>query len=129
MFSLPILTKISTLSHLLKNPVWVLSGACIALLVLLYVQHQKLQIEDLKNNELKSQLYDCMSANESASDTILRLQEVQRESERQRQEALKKQREALEKLYAPKEIKIDSQDKCANTSVPDSIRVRFETDN
>jgi len=94
-----------------------------------YIQHQKLEIEGLKNSELKSELESCMDANESASETILKLTETQKEAEQKRQDALKKQREALEKLYAPREIKIDSEDRCANTSVPDDIRLRFETDN
>lgn len=129
MFSLLTPTKISTLSHLLKNPIWILGGACVGLSMTVYIQHQKLEIEGLKNSELKSELESCMDANESASETILKLTETQKEAEQKRQDALKKQREALEKLYAPREIKIDSEDRCANTSVPDDIRLRFETDN
>lgn len=129
MFSLLTPTKISTLFHLLKNPLWVLGGACAGLAVTVYIQHQKLEIEGLKNSELKSELQSCMDANDSASETILKLTETQKEAEQKRQDALKKQREALEKLYAPREIKIDSEDRCANTRIPDDIRLRFETDN
>lgn len=123
------LTKISTLSHLLKNPIWVLVAACVGLLATVYIQGQKLEIQGLKNTELKSDLRDCMLANQTASETITRLDEVQKEAERKRQEALKKQREALEELYAPREIKIDSEDQCANADVPDDIRLRFQADN
>jgi len=129
MFSLPILGKISTLFRALKSPAISLGLACAGLVLALYIQHQKLEIERLKNNELKSRIVECQQANNSASDTIARLQEVQKQSEKQRQEALKKQREMLEKLYAPKKIQLTSKDECANTLVPDDVRLRFKTDN
>lgn len=123
------LPKISILFQALKKPTVSLALLSAALFVALAFQHKKLEISGLKNDALQSQLESCFKANQSASNAILRLEEVQKTAETKRIEALEKQREMLEKLYAPREIKITSEDECANSVVPDDIRLRFKPDN
>lgn len=121
-------TKIYILFQALKKPSVSLALLCAALLMALSFQHKKLEISGLKNDALQSQLESCFKANQSASNAILRLQEVQKTAETKRIEALEKQREMLEKLYAPREITITSEDECANSVVPNNIRLRFKPD-